>query len=180
MSGSMPTPVEPPFDAALLRRLGSTPQEAKALLQNELGAFEALLVRLEPRWTTAPREGAWCPAQVVEHVMKVNDATSKILHLLNRDAPLPHVARTPGELRGGRPQAPAPLRPGEPQAFGAVREGWQASRRRFLAEVAKTTDWSGRTFYHPFFGDLTALQWVQAMSFHNAHHRKGLERDLRA
>ncbi len=175
----MTTAVDPLFDAALLSRLGSTPQEARALLKKELERFEALIPRLEPRWTTAPNEAAWCPAQVVEHVMKVNDATSKILHLLNRDAPLPQVARTPGEVRGGRPQAPAPLRPGEPQAFETVREGWQASQRRFLAEVAKTTDWRGRTFYHPFFGDLTALQWVQAMSFHNAHHHKRLERDLR-
>lgn len=165
-----------PFDPRLLTRFGASPEDAAARLEQELERFGVLLPQLAPHWTARPAADAWCPAQVVEHVIKVNDATSKILHLLNRDAPLPEVARQPGEVVDGKPQAPVQLKPGEPRPFAELMAAWEASKMRFLAEVAATRDWTGRRFFHPFFGDLTAQAWVQAMSFHNAHHRKGLER----
>ncbi len=165
-----------PFDPRLLMRFGAGPEDAAARLEQELEAFTALLPLLKPHWTARPAADAWCPAQVVEHVIKVNDATSKILHLLNRQAPLPEVARRPGELANGKPQAPIQLKPGEPRPFAELTAAWQVSTARFLAEVASTRDWTERRFFHPFFGDLSAQAWVQAMSFHNAHHRKGLER----
>lgn len=168
--------MDAPFDPALLRRFGSSPEEARARLESELELFTALLPRLEGSWTASPREGAWAPAQVVEHVMKANDATSKVLHLLRRDTPLPEPARELGRLKDGKPQAPSRLEPGEPRPYAEGLEAWKRSTARFLSEVAQTTDWHGRRFFHPFFGDLNAHEWVQAMSFHNAHHRKSLER----
>jgi hypothetical protein len=48
-------------------------------------------------------------------------------------------------------------------------------RSRLLEEVDATTEWHGRSWFHPYFGDLSALGWVQAAALHLAHHRKQLE-----
>ena len=49
-------------------------------------------------------------------------------------------------------------------------------RARFLAELEATRVWRGRTRFHPYFGDLHALGWVQAAALHMAHHRRQLGR----
>lgn len=163
------------LEKRLLARFGRQPDTAEASLRRELEAFRALPTRLAEVWTRPRAPGAWSPAEVSDHVLKVNVALSKTLHLLRRDEPPPKGPRTPGVLRDGRAQAPAFSHPGAPRPWAALEPGGLEMERRLLAEVAQTSAWSVRTRFHPYFGDLNALEWVQAGALHMAHHRRQLE-----
>lgn len=129
-------------------------------------------------WLEPAAPGKWSPAQVTEHVMKVNVGMSKTLYLLRRDAPLPEQARTPGALVAGRAQAPEFSRPGEGLPWAVLEPEWLELKTRFLAEAEQIRA-SERTWFHPYFGDLDALGWARAAAFHMAHHRKQLRRSGR-
>jgi hypothetical protein len=164
------------FSQTLLTRFGATPEAAKAALEDELARFEALLPQLEERWTQPLRAGAWSPAEVTEHVLKINLGMSKVLYLLRQGRTMPQGApRTPGVLIEGRAQSPEFGLPGEPQPWSVLAPRWTEMRSRFLAEVDATTEWHSRSWFHPYFGELSALGWVQAAALHLSHHRKGLE-----
>lgn len=160
----------------VLERFGTTPAAARAALARQQGAFEALWPALQSRWEDPLREGAWCPAQVTEHVVKASARFSKALYLLRRDEPLPEVPRVPGAFEDGRAQAPASVIPGPPQPLAALVPQWQEVHARLFAEVDATRTWHGRTLFHAFFGELDALGWLQVAAFHLRHHRKQLER----
>lgn len=162
------------FQRRLLARFGGEPETAKAALKRELAAFGAPPETLAAVWLTPRAAGAWSPAQVTEHVLKVNVGMSKTLHLLRRDAPLPEQVRTPGVLVGGKAQAPAFSLPGAAQPWDALEPHWLEMERRLLGEVARTRDWQRRSRFHPYFGDLNALSWTQAAALHMAHHRRQL------
>jgi hypothetical protein len=159
------------FERRLLARFGREPEAAKAALERELAAFGALPETLAAVWLLPRAPGAWSPAQVTEHVLKVNVGMSKTLHLLRRDAPLPEQARIPGVLEDGKAQAPAFSHPGAAQPWDVLEPQWLEMERRLLDEVAQTRDWEERSRFHPYFGELNALGWTQAAALHMAHHR---------
>ncbi len=164
------------LDKTLLERFGRDPDAVKRALGGEFTAFERLPEELAGVWLGPHAPGKWSPAQITEHVMKVNTGMSKTLYLLRRDAPLPAQTRTPGVLIEGRAQAPEFVHPGEGLPWEALEPGWLELKTRFLAEVeqidgAQTPE---RTWFHLYFGDLDALGWVQAAAFHMAHHRRQL------
>ncbi len=163
------------FQKTLLARFGRDPETVKSSLSRELEVFRALPGELEEVWSTPRASGAWSPAEVTEHVLKVNIGMSKTLRLLRRDAPLPEQTRTPGTLLEGKAQAPEFSHPGEPQPWAVLEPQWQEMQNRLLSEVEQTHDWEGRTRFHPYFGDLGALGWVQAAALHMAHHRHQLQ-----
>lgn len=164
------------FSKVLLARFGREPEAVKASLERELTRFEVLPEGLSETWTRPLSEGRWSPAEVTEHVLNINIGMSKTLHQLRRSTPPQQVERTPGRLVEGRAQSPAFGLPGEPQPWSALAPRWAQMRARFSEEVAATTVWRGPTWFHPYFGDLDALEWVQAAALHMAHHRKQLER----
>ena len=163
------------LDKTPLTRFGNDPEEIRAALEREFTAFEALPAALADVWFGPRKPGKWSPAQVTEHVIKVNVGMSKTLYLLRRAAPLPEQPRVPGVLVNGRAQAPEFSQPGEGLAWTALEPTWLETKTRFLAEaeLAQVGE-SGRTWFHPYFGDLGALGWTQAAAFHMAHHRKQL------
>lgn len=164
------------FPKLLLARFGSEPEAATASLVRQLELFGAPPEPLLGRWLTPLKAGGWSPAEVTEHVLKVNIGISKTLRTLRQSAPLPAQLREPGQLVGGHAQSPAFALPGEPQTWEVLLPRWQEMQARFLAEVEAThpDGWHGRTRFHPYFGDLDALAWVQSASLHMAHHRKQL------
>ena len=83
------------LDKAPLLRFGNDPASVKAALEREFTVFEALPAALAEVWLTPRKPGAWSPAQVTEHVIKVNVGMSKTLYLLRRAAPLPEAAACP-------------------------------------------------------------------------------------
>ena len=168
----------PMLDKAPLLHFGNDPASVKAALEREFTVFEALPAVLAEVWLTPRKPGAWSPAQITEHVIKVNVGMSKTLYLLRRAAPLPEQPRVPGVLVDGRAQAPEFSQPGEGLAWTALEPTWLETKTRFLAEAEQAqvtpASESGRTRFHPYFGDLGALGWTQAAAFHMAHHRKQL------
>ena len=165
------------FDKTVLTRFGQTPEAAKAALERELTAFAALPASLQEVWLRPRPEGAWSPAETTEHVLKINVSMSKVLNLLRTDKPLPEQVRTPGRLKEDKAQAPEFTRPGPPQAWDALEPQWLEVAARLRREVDETHDWRGRSWFHPYFGDLDALGWLASASLHMAHHRKQLRPD---
>ena len=51
--------------------------------------------------------------------------------------------------------------------------------KRQLLAVAAPAD-PGRTFYHPFMGQLDALDWLRMAAYQTRHHRQAVERGLAA
>lgn len=162
------------FQKSLLARYGREPETAKGALARELAAFAALPEALTEVWLEPRAPGAWSPAQITEHVLKLNVGMSKTLYILRRDAPLPEQARTPGELLEGKAQAPDFSHPGSSQPWAVLKPQWEEMQSRLLGEVEQTRAWRGRTWFHPYFGDLDALGWTQAAALHMAHHRRQL------
>lgn len=165
--------------AAGLRAFGTSPDEVAARLTRELGAFEAAVLAAQERWH-APLPGReWTAAQESEHVILVNEGTARIVALLVSDRPLRPVPQVPGELVGGRRRAPASLVPGPDQPWEALRERHAAAREALLAGATRATDDPERRFFHPFLGDLTALDWLRMVAAHIRHHRGQLQAGAR-
>lgn len=162
------------YDSNLLERFGHNPGGAKAALEREFTAFEALPAALTDVWFIPRAPGTWSAAQTTEHVLKVNTGMSKMLYLLRQDEPPPEPSPTPGTLKDGKPQAPAFSLPGDGVLWADLEPGWLKMRERFFTEIEATRIWHGPTRFHPFFGDLDALGWVRTAALHMAHHRRQL------
>lgn len=159
----------------MLRAFGETPAEVRTRLERELDAFEAAVARAGSRWNEPLPGRTWTAAQEAEHVILVNEGTARIVGLLASDRPLRPVPAVPGELVEGRRRAPASLHPGPGQAWSELEERHAASRAALLSGAERATEDPERRFFHPFLGDLTALDWVRMVGSHVRHHRKQLE-----
>lgn len=160
---------------AMLRRLGDTGDEVAARLTRELDAFETVVARSQARWHERLPGREWTAAQEAEHVILVNESSARIAALLASDRPLRAAPRVPGEEVGGKRQAPEGTRPGPGQPWEALAERHAAARTLLLTQTAQASDTPDRTFFHPFMGDLTALDWLRMAAYHVGHHRRQLE-----
>ncbi|MDL2345844.1 DinB family protein [Deinococcus sp. MIMF12] len=161
--------------AAMLRRLGTTGDEVAARLKRELDAFEAAVTRSQDRWHERLPGREWTAAQEAEHVILVNESSARIAGLLASDRPLRAAPRDPGVEVGGKRQAPEGTRPGPDQPWDALAGRHAAVREQLLTLAERAGDAPERTFFHPFMGDLTALDWLRMAAYHVGHHRRQLE-----
>ncbi|WP_117237697.1 DinB family protein [Thermus sediminis] len=153
-------------------------EEALAHLAQSRQALLARLRGAEASWLSTPlRPGAWTPLLVAEHVALVEDSTARVLRRLRRLAAgesLPPVPFVPGEFRDGKPQAPEPVRPKGSLSLEEVLVLLEKARSFLLEEARLLDPHNPATFPHPFFGPLTALGWLRAAAYHEAHHLKAL------
>lgn len=164
-------------DPATLRALGETPADVQARLTRELDAFGEAFQSREADWQRQQPGREWTPAQETEHVMKVNGSVTSVLRLLLSDRPLRPAEQAVGELRDGKRQAPAPTLPSEAGSdWAEVQAQWQASRAALEAQAAQVRETPGRTVWHPFFGELDALDWLRMGVYHVGHHRRLMAR----
>lgn len=159
----------------MLRRLGATGDEVAARLTRELDAFETVVARSQARWHEPLPGREWTAAQEAEHVILVNESSARIAALLASVRPLRAAPRIPGEEVGGRRQAPEGTRPGPGQSWEALAGRHAAAREQLLTLAGQIRDDPERTFFHPFMGDLTALDWLRMATYHVGHHRRQLE-----
>ncbi|GLV48547.1 maleylpyruvate isomerase [Thermus sp. LT1-2-5] len=154
-------------------------EEALSRLGESRKALLALLQGAEPDWLARPlREGAWTPLMVAEHIALVEESTARVLRRLRRVAAgevLPPVSVKPGEYKDGKPQAPEGVRPQGGLSQEEVLALLERARAFLLEEAGKANPHHPATFPHPFFGELTALGWVRAAAYHEAHHLKALQ-----
>ncbi len=166
-------------DPAELKFVGTTPAEVRARLQSELDAFEAHLAGRQHDWTRPQTGRDWSPAQEAEHVLLINQSITPLLRLLGSDRELRPMPQVPGTLKGGKRQAPPASLPSEQGLAWEDLQGRWAEHRQQLEEVAQhVTGTPGRTYWHPFFGELDALDWLRMVTAHLYSHRKLLEKSL--
>jgi len=51
----------------------------------------------------------------------------------------------------------------------------EKARAFLLEETGRADPGNPATFPHPFFGELTALGWLRAAAYHEAHHLEALQ-----
>ncbi len=152
---------------------GSTKEEVLAHLAQSRARLLQTLGLEEEGLTQPVREGAWSPLMFLEHVALVEDSTARVLRRLRRVAqgePLPPVPTQPGTMVDGRPQAPEGVRPKGGLSREEVRALLEKARALLLEEAERLDEKNPYTFPHPFFGALTALGWLKAAAYHEAHH----------
>ncbi|ALW89862.1 DinB family protein [Deinococcus actinosclerus] len=168
----------PLSDPAVLATMGATPEDVRARLEREFDLLEAHLRTRRDDWTRTQPGRDWSPAQEAEHVLKINDSIARGVGLLLSERELRPTPQTPGELTpDGRRVAPPHTRPSETGLAWADLDGsWTQSRAGFLNVAAGLRATPGRTLWHPFFGELDALDWTRMVAAHLYQHRKALER----
>jgi hypothetical protein len=172
---------QPLHDPAVLRFVGQTPEEVRARLSVELDRFEAQLRGRQADWNTTQPGREWSPAQEAEHVMKIDNSIVPLMRLLLSDKELRPMPQVPGELKNGRRQAPAFSLPSHGGlSFEALDTEWAEHRQKLEATAAQVIPTPGRTFWHQFFGEIDALDWLRMITVHLRSHRKLLEESAAA
>ncbi|MCD0159368.1 DinB family protein, partial [Deinococcus sp. 6GRE01] len=57
---------------------------------------------------------------------------------------------------------------------------WAQSRAGLERAAAELRHTPGRTLWHPFFGELDAMDWMRMVAIHLNNHRKQLEASANA
>ncbi|MCX8088788.1 MAG: DinB family protein [Meiothermus ruber] len=157
-----------------LRHLGRSRQE---LLQLVDSLTDELLFR-------RPEPEVWSPAEVLEHVALVEESGGKIIRRLRKVAlgeAEPFPPSLPGQTRpDGRLLAPPQMEPKGGLTRTQLLERLETVRQRLLLEVAESGECLPLppTYAHPFFGELTALGWLQTLAYHERHHLNQLRHRL--
>lgn len=164
-------------DPAVLAVMGATPDDVRARLTKELDRFEAQLRTRQADWTRVQPGREWSPAQDAEHVILINDSIARGVALLLSDRELRPSPRAPGETTpDGRRVAPPHTRPSDTGlAWEDLDTRWAQSRAGLERTAADLRATPGRTLWHPFFGELDALDWMRMVAIHLNNHRKQLE-----
>lgn len=164
-------------DRSALQSIGETPEAVRARLGQELDQFWAHLQTRQADWTRTQPGREWSPAQEAEHVMMVNGSIASVTRLLVSDKELRPMPQVPGEVKDGKRQAPPSSLPSEQgAAWDGLEAAWTQNRALAEAAAAQVVATPGRTFWHPFFGELDALDWLRVMTGHIASHRLLLEK----
>ena len=143
---------------------------------------------------TCERHGGenWSIAEIVEHIAIVDESTLKICAKLLKKAEAAGQASDAGvkisdsfmqksrEIAGMKVEAPDFVKPtGErsvADSFAKLDEN--AEHASELRSKFETVDGSSFKFPHPFFGDITAQEWLALKGGHELRHLKQIERLL--
>ena len=157
--------------------------------------LKQLVAVVTPEQASATREGEnWTIAQIVEHIAMVDGATLRICAKLLKKAEdaaqaadgdvkisdgFVHKSR---EIATMKVQAPDVVQPsGERSIADSLAkldenlEQLETMRRTF-----ETVDGTSFKFPHPFFGDISAQEWLALKGGHELRHIKQIERLLDA
>lgn len=159
-----------------LREAYPTPEVTAERLREELRAFGETVRAASAHWHTRLPEREWSPAQETEHVIRVNESTGRLIRLLLSDRELRAGPEQPGVLKEGRRQAPPGLEPGEGEELETLLERHRAAGEVLAGLHAEPNP--ARTYFHPFLGQLDALDWLRMTAWHMASHRRALRRGL--
>ncbi|MEP6670031.1 MAG: DinB family protein [Chthoniobacter sp.] len=111
----------------------------------------------------------WSPSMVLEHLCITGRGTVRMAILLsNGQCPERTVSTATVKPQGRDP--------------GEVREEFATMHRHLRRELEASAgpDWNGLTHDHPWFGPLTASDWLRMMAMHMQLHEKQLDLVLKA
>lgn len=131
-----------------------------------------------------PEAEVWSPAEVLEHLALVEGSGGKIIRRLRKVAQgeaQPFPPSPPAQTRpDGRLLAPPQMEPKGGLSRAELLERLGTIRQRLRLEVAESAEGLPLppTYAHPFFGELTALGWLQTLAYHERHHLNQLRHRL--
>lgn len=126
----------------------------------------------------------WTVAQIVEHLSMVEEGMSKICAKLLSKAKSDNAMasgsinlssnffKKSAEIAAIKVEAPEFVRPSGGRTLPESITKMQENRQR-LAEIRplfETYDGDTRKFPHPFFGDISAVEWLVLLGGHEARH----------
>jgi hypothetical protein len=131
----------------------------------------------------------WTIAEIVEHVSMVNAGIAKICLKLLRDAQAdgkpadqtlaisPDLQEKVDDLLGRRVEAPERVQPtgGTSIEESLVNLGRATRDIKAMGPEMERYDLSGHRFPHPYFGEITAIDWLIVMGRHELRHGRQIE-----
>jgi hypothetical protein len=153
------------------------------------GLLKTLDAFPEECFSTAPGEGCWSAALILEHVVFVEGrALGRIQGALQK--PAEHTRRSAMEgrdeelftavrSRGQRIKAPSVVIPTGGQSRDQLVAGFLAAREATI-EFAQRTEADLRVHFatHPVFGEMDCYQWLMLIPSHCERHRAQIEECL--
>lgn len=152
-----------------------------------------LVSPLTPEQTSAPHDGEnWTIAEIVEHIAIVDESTLKICAKLLKKAEDAGQAADSGvkisdsffqksrEIAVMKVEAPDFVKPtGERSIADSITKlDENAERASELRSKFETVNGSSFKFPHPYFGNITAQEWLALKGGHELRHIKQIERLL--
>jgi hypothetical protein len=153
--------------------------------------FEAVIAPLAAEHAGRVFEGEkWSIAEIVEHVSMVEDGTSRICAKLLAKAEAdgteadgrveisPAFFTKSDEIAAIKIEAPERVHPSAGSTIAQSLERMKDSHERFeaLRPAFEKFDCRNHTFPHPFFGDITAVEWLVLAGGHKARHLRQIQR----
>jgi hypothetical protein len=146
---------------------------------------------MSPDEASALPEGEkWTPAQLVEHVSMVTGGVTQICSRLVSKAKSSGAGASDGRFAfssglaeqlaqsaTSKLEAPDIVKPSGSVSVDEALERLSAAAAAFTAlrPELETTDVSGETFPHPYFGPLNAAEWLVLAGLHEGRHARQLE-----
>jgi hypothetical protein len=135
-------------------------------------------------------DGGWSVGQIVEHISTVDEGICKICSKLlasARDKGLsgdgsvrfsPEFIKRIDDLTNTKLEAPERVHPTGEQTVAQSLERLSANRERLsgIRHLFETLDSTKEKFLHPYFGDLSAAEWLVLRGGHEERHIEQIDR----
>jgi hypothetical protein len=170
--------------AELLGRYGGPEQCLRHLERSRREVLSLAQTLSETQLFLRPDPETWSPAEVLEHVAAVEEGAGKVIRRLlkvMRGEAEPYPELPQSRFRGdGRLLAPPETEPRGGLSRTELGARLEAVRSRLLAEVGGNEAALSQTslYRHPFWGELTALGWLQTLVYHERHHLRQIQQRL--
>jgi hypothetical protein len=151
------------------------------LAETRKGVLEATKGLTEAQWKFKPAPDRWSAAEVVEHLVLIEDLVQGILAKIGQapagspdldpkqvDAMI--LARVPD--RTEKAQAPPPALPSGRWTSAGTLERFLKSRGQTTEILRSASELRGHVIAHPVFGPLDGYEWILATAAHSARHTK--------
>src|ERR1700682_363172 len=133
------------------------------------------------QWRASPGQEAWSTAEVIAHLMMVEQRITASANNLLREPPrsVPiwrrvHLPLRAAEWRAIRRKSPVPLNPnllGEKEVMLAALREVRSQTIAFL-DALPNRDLGVYRWPHPFFGSLNFYDWFRVVAYHEIRHSK--------
>jgi len=141
---------------------------------------------------TRPANENWTIAQIAEHIAAVNEGTfricSKLLGKSQQSEPVSDLRPLVSsdfqsravEIHAMKVEAPERVQPTGRVSIADSIAKLEENRKKFeeLKRQFEENGDNGETFPHPFFGDITAVEWLVMAGGHESRHTRQIVRAL--
>jgi hypothetical protein len=133
------------------------------------------------RWRNSPGNSAWSAAEIVAHLMQVEQTVAGNATKILREAPQPvsfwkrlHLPVSLAEFRGYKAKTPIPLDSSLVKEKDEMLAEFTGKRDHSVALLLSNggRDLSAYRMPHPFFGSLHFYDWFRMLAYHETRHMK--------